>query len=79
MAEPGASDSGRNQEDVDGCGLEVHESDITLDTDLPVATGGVEIAPGNDPGEEADGCDLDFEAGEATSDADLPASAGGVA
>jgi hypothetical protein len=41
-----AQSSYEHEDHIDGCDLEFHDSDATLDAELPAATGGVEIAKG---------------------------------
>lgn len=65
-----------DEDDIDGCDVEFHDSDATPDQDLPMAVGGVEISG---EGDEVDGCDVDFDDMDATADEDLPAATGGVA
>ena len=64
-----------DEDDIDCCDIEFHDSDATPDDDLPMAVGGVEIAG---EGDDADGCDVDFDDMDATADEELPAATGGV-
>ena len=65
-----------DEDDIDGCDVEFHDSDATPDDELPTAIGGVAISG---EGDEIDGCDVDFDDLDATADEDLPAATGGVA
>lgn len=65
-----------DEDDIDGCGIEFHDSDATPDQELPMAVGGVQIVG---EGDDVDGCDVDFDDMDATADEDLPAAEGGVA
>jgi hypothetical protein len=61
------------------CDIKLNEAELTADSDLPVASGGVAAAQAQEGADDADGCDLDFNDAEPTADEDLPAAAGGVA
>ena len=61
------------------CDIELNEDEVTADSDLPVAAGGVAAAPAQQGADDADGCDLDFNDAEPTADEDLPVATGGVA
>ena len=71
-----APDIDGDEDDVDGCDVEFHDSETTPDEDLPIAVGGVAIAG---EGDDIDGCDVDFDDLDATPDENLPAAEGGVA
>jgi len=71
-----APDIGGDEDDIDGCDVEFHDSDATPDEDLPVAIGGVKIAG---EGDDIDGCDVHIDDLDATPDEKLPAAKGGVA
>ena len=76
-----AADHDGDEENVDACtcGIELQESEATPDTQLPAATGGVIIAPGESRDEDdGDGCDVVLNGIEATTDEELPAATGGV-
>ena len=60
------------------CDIELRQDEITSDTDLPVAAGGVARAPAVQPADDADGCDINFNEAEPTSDDELPAATGGL-
>jgi hypothetical protein len=60
------------------CDIELNEDEVTADSDLPVAAGGVEAAHGQEVADDADGCDLNFNDAEPTTDEDLPITIGGV-
>jgi hypothetical protein len=72
-----------DDEDTDGClcGLEHSDDDVTLDEELPIASGGVEVEKqelsGRDE-DDLDGCKLDFTAGDQTTDEELPVATGGT-
>ena len=76
-----ATDVHGDEDDVDGCDVEFQDSDATLDTELPPATGGVTVVvPVLQDGEDdLDGCDLEFDDDNPTRDEDLPEAIGGVA
>ncbi len=65
-----------DEDDIDGCDVEFHDSDAIPDEDLPMAVGGVEISG---EGDEVDGCDVLVDDLDATADEELPAATGGVA
>ena len=77
------SSSGDGDEDhIDACicDIEISESDITPDSELPAAQGGVEAtAEQDDTSDEIDGCDVEFTKADATPDDELPVAIGGVA
>ena len=76
--EPRARDAGGEQ-DVEGCCIDLNDSEATSDADLPIVSGGVQGAGRGGGQDDSDGCDLDFAAAEPTADEDLPPAAGGVA
>ena len=59
------------------CDIELNDDEITADSDLPVASGGVAAAQEHEGADDADGCDIKFNA-EPTADGDLPVAIGGV-
>jgi hypothetical protein len=59
------------------CDVELDQSLVVADADLPAASGGVVSDLSAYTGEDLDGCDLDYAIG-GTGDAELPPSAGGV-
>ena len=65
-----------DEDDIDGCDVEIPDSDATPDEALPLAVGGVAIAG---EGDEIDGCDVEIDDMDATPDEDLPAAEGGIA
>ncbi len=73
-----------DEEHIDGCscGTELQQGEMTADTELPVASGGVIAAPQEQAPEdedEIDGCDAVFGSTEVTADEELPPATGGVA
>ena len=66
---------------VDSClsDIQIGKEDVTLDEQLPIASGAVRSAalPIDDE-DTVDACEADFTKGAATADADLPPAAGGV-
>ena len=60
------------------CDIELNHDEVTSDSDLPVASGGVAAAQGHVGADDADGCDLEFKDAEPTADEDLPVAIGGV-
>ena len=65
-----------DEDQIDGCDVELQDAEITPDEELPAALGGVEISG---EGHDVDGCDVDFDDQDVTPDEELPAAAGGVA
>lgn len=63
-------------EHADGCTLVLDEDGVTLDEELPAASGGVSF---DDDDEHGCGCDLVLEEDDITPDHELPAAEGGVA
>jgi hypothetical protein len=75
----------QDEDHIDGCDAEFHDSEATPDAALPRAKGGVEIMRGKrqkkpvrHEEDHIDGCDAEFHESEATPDAALPAAKGGV-
>jgi hypothetical protein len=71
-----------DEDDIDCClcGIELLDADLTSDSELPAAIGGVEaIAEQREDAEDLDGCELDFSEADLTTDAELPLATGGVA
>lgn len=62
-------------EELDGCDIEILESDAVGDSELPRTVGGVAIFG---IGDDADGCDVEIDDFDAVSDVDLPPAKGGV-
>ncbi len=60
------------------CDIELKDDEVTPDSDLPPAWGGVAAAQGHKGADDADGCDLEFKDAEPTADGDLPVATGGV-
>lgn len=60
------------------CDIELKDGEVTSDSDLPVASGGVAAAQGHEGSDDADGCDLEFKDAQPTADEDLPVATGGV-
>jgi hypothetical protein len=77
---PGPELGAGNEDGVDSCAcsITISQADITPDSELPAAAGGVESAGEQLGAEHLDGCDLDFHGGTPTKDEDLPAAFGGV-
>lgn len=72
-------DADDNHTDACVCDIAISDSDITLDSDLPAAQGGVEAAAAqHDTGDDIDGCDVEFSKADATADEELPIAVGGV-
>jgi hypothetical protein len=72
-----------DEDELDGCAcdVELEQGEVTLDVELPAATGGVEPAlerHGVDS-DDIDGCELDFNEGQPTIDEELPAATRGGA
>jgi hypothetical protein len=65
--------------ECDACDIILREDEITSDTDLPAAAGGVAAVRGKELSEDADGRDDADTNFEPTKDEDLPAATGGVA
>ena len=78
VQKPGEPDA-HEHDDNCVCDIDLNEDEITSDSDLPVAAGGVAAAHGQEGADDADGCDLDFNDAEPTTDEDLPVAIGGVA
>ena len=78
VQKPGAPDT-HEHDDNCVCDIELKEDEVTSDSDLPVASGGVAAAQQQQGADDADGCDLEFKEAEPTGDADLPVAIGGVA
>jgi hypothetical protein len=74
---PGTPD-GHEHGDSCVCDIALRDDEITSDSDLPAASGGVAAAQRHHGTDEADGCDLEFNDAEPTADEDLPVAAGGV-
>jgi hypothetical protein len=77
-------DADEDDADADGClcGIDHGDDDeVTLDQELPTASGGVDtndedhLAENED---DVDGCELDFSEVDQTTDEELPVSAGGM-
>ena len=74
-----ANDDKENHIDGCLCDLEIDESDLISDAELPATSGGVE--PGRADFEDdadIDGCDVDFDRPDITPDEELPVATGGV-
>lgn len=79
------ADSADEHEHIDGClcDVELGESELISDADLPAAKGGIEKSLRKSnirirQDDDIDGCDLDFTAGKLTEDEELPAAKGGT-
>ena len=82
----GDNEPAHEEDHIDGCACEIHESDATPDSELPPAKGGVAIIQGKrqkvataHPDNDIDGCDVEVLESEATPDPALPSAKGGVA
>jgi hypothetical protein len=81
MSDTGASDRDDGDDHIDSClcGIVIAQSDVSIDSELPAAQGGVEaVGAPADFGDDIDGCDLEFSEADATTDAELPVAVGGV-
>ena len=77
VEKPGVPDT-HEHDDNCVCDIELNDNEVTSDSDLPVASGGVAAVQGHEGADDADGCDLEFEDAEPTADEDLPVAIGGV-
>ncbi len=77
VQKPGMPDSHEHHDNC-VCDIELKDDEVTSDSDLPMASGGVATAQGHKGADDDDGCDLEFKDAEPTADEDLPAATGGV-